>query len=138
MDTHDIVLLLGFVLLMVIVLPRLTQLLRPRNVSSEKKTPAPAPVNAVLEDVKEDLLQLPKPAGKADKSLVPEPDMISKYYENTRAREDVPEQHCAKPIGACPDSKPMSTDLPLGNVPMCVATRAGDNMRLRSAMSVSV
>jgi hypothetical protein len=74
---------------------------------------------------------LPAPSTKAINNQTPDGDLVSKYYESTQVRP-VPEQYCYKPIGACPDSKPMSTDMPIGNVPMCVAVLEGDkNMRLR-------
>jgi hypothetical protein len=47
----------------------------------------------------------------------------------------VPEDYPRRPVGACPYAKAQSTDLPLANVPMCVAV--GDqNMRLMP-MSIS-
>lgn len=48
-----------------------------------------------------------------------------------QARDTVPEDHPRKPIGSCPYSKPQSIDLPLPNVPMCVAVQQ-DNMRLHT------
>lgn len=57
--------------------------------------------------------------------------MLDAQYEQvqSQARVTVPENYPRKPIGACPYSKPQSMDLPLGNVPMCVAVRA-ENMHL--------
>lgn len=55
--------------------------------------------------------------------------MLDQQYQS--ARSVVPEDHPRQPIGACPYSKPPSTDLPLGNVPMCMAVQP-DNMHLRT------
>ena len=62
-------------------------------------------------------------AGKADKCVQPDANMISTYYVN--ASTNVPTHFIRKPIGACPDSKPMSKALPVGNVPMCMAKTSG-------------
>jgi len=75
-----------------------------------------------------DPIYLPEPSGKADKKLEPTKEMIDMYYKNEVS--EVPEQYCYKPIGECPHSKPMSTDLPIANVPMCMATQE-NNMRLQ-------
>lgn len=143
METSDIIILFGFVIVLFIVVPRLTQLLKPRNASiktgsrsiSTSPTPSGSSISISRDDVqyKEDQLKLPKPAEKADRRPLPEAGMVAHYYEGTQASEYVPSDHCSKPVGQCPDSKPMSTDLPLGNVPMCVAALpgSGDNMRLR-------
>lgn len=45
--------------------------------------------------------------------------MLDTYYQN--GRERVPEDYPRQAIGACPYSKPPSTDLPLVNTPMCVS-----------------
>lgn len=55
--------------------------------------------------------------------------MLDMHYQAARAT--VPENHPRQPIGACPYTKPPSTDLPLSNVPMCVAVQP-ENMHLRS------
>lgn len=54
--------------------------------------------------------------------------MLDAHYQ--AARETVPENYPRKEIGACPYSKPPSTDLPMANVPMCIAVQT-DNMHLR-------
>lgn len=59
--------------------------------------------------------------------------MLNSHYQN--ARPDVPEDHPVKPIGACPYSKPPSTDLPIPNVPMCVAVQP-QNMRLMTSSTI--
>ncbi len=53
--------------------------------------------------------------------------MLDAQY--TPARATVPEDHPRQPIGSCPYSKPQSADLPIPNVPMCVAVQK-ENMRL--------
>ncbi len=73
----------------------------------------------------------PRKAGKADKQIEPEQSMISKYYTN--ALENVPRQYCQKPIGACPVSKAMSSALPVGNIPMCMA-KSSPTMMLSTAV----
>lgn len=134
METSDIIILIGFVIVLLIVVPRLTQILKPRNVYINKRSTSDDPLQTKNVQYKEDLLKLPQPAEKANRRPLPEPEMVAYYYEGTQASEYVPGDHCYKPIGQCPDSKPMSTDLPIANVPMCVATLSGpgDNMRLRS------
>ena len=74
-----------------------------------------------------ELIGRPRKAGKADKKLEPSKEMISKYYQ--KALDNVPQQYCQKPIGACPVSKAMSSALPVGNVPMCMA-KTSDTMML--------
>jgi type II secretory pathway pseudopilin PulG len=75
-----------------------------------------------------DTLGYPEPAGKGVKNLTPDDAMVATYYKD--GNECVPMQYPKLSIGACPYSKPMSTDLPLANVPMCMATR-NENMKLR-------
>lgn len=53
--------------------------------------------------------------------------MLDSYYEP--ARNTVPEDYPVKQIGACPYTKPPSTDLPLPDMPLCVVQRS-DNMKL--------
>lgn len=55
--------------------------------------------------------------------------MLDSHYQSAKAT--VPEDHPPKPIGACPYSKSPSTDLPLADVPMCVAVQP-ENMHLRA------
>lgn len=45
--------------------------------------------------------------------------MLDSFYKN--ASEHVPEDFPQRPIGACPMSKPPSTDLPIVDTPMCVS-----------------
>lgn len=49
--------------------------------------------------------------------------MLDSQYET--AREIVPEDYPKGSIGDCPLSKPMSTDLPLVNVPMHLVANGG-------------
>jgi hypothetical protein len=75
-----------------------------------------------------DELGFPEPSGKGVRHLEPEPAMIDKYYKDTNI--NVPVNNKKLPIGACPFSRPMSRDLPVANVPMCMATRDDSDMRL--------
>ena len=75
-------------------------------------------------DAAPDVIGYPKPAGKGVKNVVPDDDMIAKYYNE--GTECVPMQYPKLPIGACPFSKPQSKALPIANVPMCVSTGNGD------------
>jgi hypothetical protein len=47
------------------------------------------------------------------------------------ASRSVPVDHPRKPIGACPFSKPLSSDLPIANMPMQLTVKSND-MRLGS------
>jgi len=60
-------------------------------------------------------VQVPPPAPVAQKLS----DPIARFYPP--AKENIPMDFPAKQIGCCPFSKPMSTDLPPANVPMCWA-----------------
>ncbi len=55
--------------------------------------------------------------------------MLETQYQE--ARSAVPENYPRKPIGACPYSRAPSTDLPVANVPMCVAVQP-QNMHLHT------
>lgn len=54
--------------------------------------------------------------------VIPNPaeEMLQSFY--TPAREKVELDFPPKKIGCCPFSKPASTDLPIGNIPMCYAS----------------
>lgn len=54
-------------------------------------------------------------------------DHLAQFYKP--AQDCVAEDHPRREIGACPESKAMSSALPITNVPLCVA-RQGDNMLL--------
>lgn len=45
--------------------------------------------------------------------------MLDSHY--SPAREVVPEDHPRKAVGDCPYSRPPATDLPMRDLPMCVA-----------------
>lgn len=60
----------------------------------------------------------------------PAEDPLAKFYKP--APDCVYEDHPRREIGACPESKAMSSALPISNVPLCVA-RQGDNLRLDAA-----
>jgi hypothetical protein len=53
--------------------------------------------------------------------------MLDGYY--VPAKDVVPEDYPRKIMGECPYSKPPSTDLPIANVPLCMAVRP-QNMKL--------
>jgi hypothetical protein len=46
------------------------------------------------------------------------------------ANDGVPEDFPVKPLGECPYSKPLSHDIPLANVPLCLANDSDFNMRI--------
>ena len=54
-------------------------------------------------------------------------EMLKTFY--VPAQEKVPLDYPAKAIGCCPFSKPMSTDLPIGNVPMCYASASKAHLK---------
>lgn len=54
-------------------------------------------------------------------------ELLQSYYHS--ANPAVPIDYTIKPIGECPESRQMSRDIPLANVPMCKAKR-DDNMFL--------
>lgn len=60
------------------------------------------------------------------------PDPIARFYPP--AKETIPMDFPAKQIGCCPFSKPMSTDLPPADVPMCWAgagkTKLSQNLKI--------
>jgi hypothetical protein len=76
-----------------------------------------------------DEIGFPEPSGKGVKQLTPEQSMIDTYYTNA-THIDVPLNNKQLPIGSCPFSRPMSKDLPLANVPMCMAVDNDSNMRI--------
>lgn len=47
--------------------------------------------------------------------------MLDAHYEN--AKESVPEDFPRKQVGDCPYSKPMSSDLPMRDIPRCIMTK---------------
>jgi len=72
-------------------------------------------------------------AAKAAKAEKESATKLNGYFSGVKTC--VPEDYPRRPVGACPYAKAQSTDLPLANVPMCVAV--GDqNMRLMP-MSIS-
>lgn len=60
-----------------------------------------------------------------DKSL--DPEFEKTFF--TPAAKKVELDFPATDIGCCPSSKPMSTDLPIGNVPMCFAEKRKTYLR---------
>lgn len=55
-------------------------------------------------------------------------EMLKSFY--TPARDKVPVDNPLKPIGSCPMTKPLSSDLPLVDVPMCMMSKDNYNMHL--------
>lgn len=53
---------------------------------------------------------------------------LSKFFQN--ANPDVPEDYPRKPVGACPHSKPPSTDLRMVDMPMCVVVNKDTRLRV--------
>ena len=53
--------------------------------------------------------------------------MLQGYY--VPAQEKVSLDYPPTKIGCCPFSKPMSTDLPIGNIPMCYASQSKTNLK---------
>ena len=45
-------------------------------------------------------------------------------------KENVPEDYPLKLVGECPYSKSLSNDLPIPNIPLCIATKNDYNMKL--------
>jgi len=135
MDVLYVVLFFIIMVVLYFAIPWLINILKKQsrrrgyNADGDDDTPKPTNAGNAKAPVLplEDPIYLPVPSVKAEKKLEPTPDMVETYYKDNVT--DVPEQYCRKPIGACPDSKPMSTDLPIANVPMCMATQS-NNMRL--------
>lgn len=100
--------------------------------SSDSDDPKCKNHNALAKEVTTqapDFIGYPKPAGKGVRELEPEPEMIAMYYKDEV--RDVPVQYERRPIGSCPVSKPMSTDLPIANIPMCMLQNNSYDMHLR-------
>lgn len=62
----------------------------------------------------------PAPVNEAEETL-------KQFY--TPARPTIDLDYPPKKIGCCPFSKPVSTDLPIGNIPMCYASIAKDHLK---------
>lgn len=74
----------------------------------------------------------PVPVQKSVVAPAPMADQLAQFYKP--AQDCVSEDHPRREIGACPESKAMSSALPITNVPLCVA-RQGDNLRLDGALT---
>jgi len=72
-------------------------------------------------------------AAQAVKAAKASATKLNGYFSGVKTC--VPEDYPRRPVGACPYAKAQSTDLPLANVPMCVAV-GEQNMRLMP-MSIS-
>jgi len=129
METKEIIILIICILALFITLSVLN------NLFSTRPEPVVVPQPTRQEEATAKLLMsdpiyLPKISTASEKKLEPDADMISKYYENTQIKSDVyGRDDYVKPLGQCPFSKPMSTALPMANVPMSMAQRQ-DNMYL--------
>lgn len=82
-------------------------------------------------------VQAPRGATEADIAAdferIESQKMLDTHF--IEAQPVVPDDHPLKEIGACPYSKPLSKDLPMANVPMCLAVTA-QNMRLGSGLGI--
>ena len=130
MELRDIVILVTCLLGFSILITVLNRLFK------KKSQPIVIPQSARQQEASEKILlpdpiYLPKISTASDKKLEPGSDMVNKYYVDTQIKGDIPgKDDYVKPLGQCPFSKPMSTDLSLGNIPMCMAQRT-ENMYLR-------
>jgi hypothetical protein len=137
METFDVIVAVLFIILCLIVLPQLLQL-KPRSSASSESSASGEQRNhdgqgpqcmgkdaSMLHNEyvskSQDPLYLPSQALPAKKQLEPDAEMIRKYYVNA-STHSVPTDYAKKSIGQCPESKAMSTSLPIGDVPMCFAT----------------
>lgn len=93
-----------WIVIIALILAIVFFVLLPNVLKNETVTPA-VPVHVVV-------------ALEAEKEQAEARRMLDSHYENARA--SVPEDYPAVPIGACPYSKPMSTNLPQVDVPMCM------------------
>ena len=95
----------------------------------EDKYVEPNMLEKIITDSYPDELGFPEPAGKGVKNLTPEQSMIDTYYTDI-TYNGIPINNVKLPIGACPFSRPMSRELPIANVSMCMATDEKSDMRL--------
>lgn len=65
------------------------------------------------------------PASRRDDAV--DRAMLEAHY--APARDDIPEDYPRKKIGACPYTKAPSTDLPLSDIPLCLA-QSSESMKL--------
>ena len=65
----------------------------------------------------------------ADHSKTMPAPKLDDYFQESN--QPVPEDDAMGPMGTCPPSKPFSTDLPLANIPMCMA-KSQQNMKLHA------
>lgn len=66
---------------------------------------------------------------QAANAVIPNPseEMLKTFY--MPAKEKVDLDFPPKKIGCCPFSKPASTDLPIGNIPMCYASVSQSHLK---------
>jgi hypothetical protein len=65
---------------------------------------------------------------KGDIGEANDQETLASFY--IPANDGIPEDFPVKEIGECPYSKPDSYDLPIPNLPMCLANKNGFNMKL--------
>ncbi len=56
-------------------------------------------------------------------------EMLKTYYVN--AKKHIPDDYPKKEIGDCPYTKPQKEDMPIMNIPMCIAEKS-ESMKLTS------
>ena len=135
METFDVIVAVLFIILCLIVLPQLLQL-KPRSGASSASSAQwehdgqggqqcmgsdASSMHNEYVSKSQDPLYLPSQALPAKKQLEPDTEMINTYYVDA-STDSVPTDYAKKTIGQCPESKPMSTALPVGDAPMCFAT----------------
>ena len=54
-------------------------------------------------------------------------ETLASFY--VPAKDIMPEDYPLKLVGECPYSKPLSNDLPIPNIPLCIATKNDYNMK---------
>ena len=65
-----------------------------------------------------------------EKNAIIDKQMLDSHYKNAGP---VYIEYPRKPIGDCPYSKPPSTDLPMADVPQCMAASSSFDMYLRAS-----
>lgn len=110
-----LLILISIVILLFVLLPSFVE--TPKKFISipiKTVTPTPSPDQMIKEEMKR--------TEEADKR------MLDAHY--VAARSAIPVDYPIKPIGSCPFSKPLSEDLPLADIPMCMAAKASSDMHL--------
>lgn len=108
--------LIMFMILLFVILPNFVETTKP-VVYVPVKTPPPAPDAIFREELQK--------RSKHDKAM-----LDSQYIQ--QQVKTIPEDYPRKEIGACPYSKPPSTDLPMIDVPMCMMSKPKFDTHLRT------